>query len=120
MAALGPEKLSQLRGLLEQTHSTLEQQLSLGKLAASVVKLDQTTVGRVSRVDAMQQQSMAVSTREMAAQRLRKVQLALRNLDNGCYGFCSSCDEEIAPQRLLAKPEATTCLGCQDKLDRQQ
>lgn len=109
-----------LRSLLLQSHDELEQQMNIGKLAAGVVKLDQTTVGRVSRVDAMQQQSMAVSTRQMASQRLKKVKLALKNLDDKCYGYCERCDEEIPLQRLLAQPEANLCLMCQDKQDRQQ
>lgn len=120
MENLNPENLHALQNLLLQSQDELEQQMSIGKTAAGVVKLDQTTVGRVSRVDAMQQQSMAVSTREMASQRLKKVKLALKNLDKDCYGYCERCDEEIPLKRLLAQPEANLCLMCQDKQDQQQ
>ena len=120
MGSLSPENLQALRTLLLQAQGQLEQQMNIGKIAAAVVTLDQTAVGRVSRVDAMQQQSMAVSTREMAAQRLNKVKLALQNLANDKYGLCKRCDEEIALNRLLAQPESNLCLSCQAKLDGQQ
>lgn len=120
MEDLSTGNLQQLRDLLLQSQSELEQQLNISRMAAGVVKLDQTTVGRVSRVDAMQQQSMAVSTREMALKRLKKVKLALKNLEEECYGYCERCDEDIPVKRLLAQPEANLCLICQDKQDRQQ
>ncbi|PCJ23253.1 MAG: hypothetical protein COA96_12335 [SAR86 cluster bacterium] len=107
-----------MQRLLLQSVKELKQHLNISKAAAGIVTLDQTTVGRVSRVDAMQQQSMAASTREMATQRLKKVTLALKSLENDCYGYCSGCDEEIALNRLLAQPEANLCLSCQDKHDR--
>lgn len=120
MEDLSTDNLQQLRSLLLHSKDELEQQLNIGKMATEVVKLDQTTVGRVSRVDAMQQQSMAVSTRAMASKRLIKVKQALNNLDDECYGYCERCDEEIPVKRLLAQPEANLCLVCQDKQDRQQ
>lgn len=120
MESLNAQNLQQLRVLLLQSRDELEQQLNIGKTATEAVKLDQTTVGRVSRVDAMQQQSMAVSTREMASQRLKKVKRALQNLDEQCYGYCDGCDEEIAVKRLLAQPEANLCINCQDRQDQQQ
>ncbi len=113
-------QLQKLEGLLLQSEADLEEQMKISKSAADVVTLDQTTVGRVSRMDAMQQQSMAVSTREKTSLKLKRVQAALRAISTDIYGYCRQCDESIAYQRLLAQPEASLCLSCQEKTDRQQ
>lgn len=109
-----------LESLLLQSEANLEEQLNIGKAAADVVTLDQTTVGRVSRMDAIQQQSMAVSMREKASLKLQRVQAALRAITTDEYGYCRQCDERIAYPRLLAQPEAISCFTCQEKTDRQQ
>ena len=69
-------------------------------------------------MDAMQQQSMAVSTRAKAQASLRKVLLALKRMDYEDYGFCEQCDEQIQFKRLKVQPEASNCMKCQDRLDR--
>ena len=109
-----------LESLLLHSESDLQEHLQISKTATEVVTLDQTTVGRISRMDAMQQQSMAVSTREKALAKLKRVQFALRAIANDEYGYCQQCDEAIAFQRLLAQPEAIFCVSCQEKIDRQQ
>lgn len=120
MKELDSKSLSKLKKQLKQIEHDLEEQLSISKSAAGVVTLDQTSVGRVSRMDAMQQQSMAVSTREKSNRRLQKVRLALKNMETGDYGFCKKCDDLISSPRLFAQPEANLCLSCQDQSDRQQ
>ena len=109
-----------LESLLLHSESDLQEQLQISKTATEVVTLDQTTVGRISRMDAMQQQSMAVSTREKALSKLKRVQFALRAIANDEYGYCQQCEEAIAFQRLLAQPETIFCISCQEKIDRQQ
>ncbi len=118
MNQLTPSQLQELHSLLLATRAKLEQQLQDGESATDVVVLDQTTVGRVSRVDAMQQQSMAVSTRANAQVTLRKVIAALRCIDEEGYGYCSNCDEPIEFKRLQVQPQASHCLNCQDQLDQ--
>lgn len=44
--------------------------------------------------------------------RLRGINKALKNIEDGTYGKCSNCQKEISPERLKAKPEATTCITC--------
>lgn len=118
MDQLNPSQLQELHSLLLETRVKLEQQLQDGAAATDAVVLDQTTVGRVSRVDAMQQQSMAVSTRANAQASLRKVIAALRRIDEKDYGYCSNCDELIEFKRLRVQPQASHCLNCQDQLDQ--
>lgn len=118
MDQLSSSQLQELQALLLATRAKLEQQLDDGAASTDVVVLDQTSVGRVSRMDAMQQQSMAKSTRANAQASLRKVLAALQRIDAEDYGYCSHCDEPIEFQRLQVQPEASHCLNCQDRLDQ--
>ena len=77
------------------------------------VELDQQSVGRLSRMDAMQQQSMVKANRRTAQTRLIRVETALRRQDNEEYGQCVECEEEIGYARLKAQPEAPFCIECQ-------
>ena len=77
------------------------------------VELDQQSVGRLSRMDAMQQQSMDLAREERRRQRLAILAAALRRMDGDEFGYCLSCGDDIAAARLLADPAATLCAECQ-------
>jgi DnaK suppressor protein len=76
------------------------------------VELDQTTMGRLSRMDAMQGQAMAKAAERMRGQEAARIRAALKRIDEGDYGYCSTCGEEIAPKRLAVDPTIPTCIGC--------
>lgn len=78
------------------------------------VSLDQP-IGRLSRMDAMQQQSMAQANTRIARQRLAQVKAALMRYEQDEYGECVDCGEEIGFGRLKARPESPFCLECQQK-----
>ena len=96
----------------------LTEQLEISQQAAEIVTLDQTAVGRVSRIDALQQQSMAISTRGTAKLKLQKIATALKAMSKEYYGYCRQCDEPIPFKRLEIQPEALHCLSCQNKTDQ--
>jgi len=76
------------------------------------VTLQQDSVGRLSRMDAMQQQAMAqAEERRRGAERIR-IRAALERLDEGEWGWCVTCGEEIAEGRLRNDPSVATCLSC--------
>lgn len=77
------------------------------------VTLDQQSVGRLSRMDAMAGQNMAAATERARKAQIVKIDAALRRLDDGDYGYCIDCDEPIAPKRLEADPTASLCITCQ-------
>ncbi len=118
MGQLTSAQLQELQTLLLSMQAQLKQQLDDGASATEIVVLDQTSVGRVSRMDAMQQQSMAKSTRVNAEASLRKVAAALKRIADQDYGYCSKCDEPIHFKRLQVQPAASHCLNCQDQLDQ--
>ena len=82
--------------------------------AASTVTLDQSKVGRLSRMDALQAQQMAQETVRRRKLQLQKIDNALRRIESGDYGDCFKCGEEIAEARLNFDPASTRCVGCMD------
>lgn len=86
--------------------------------AGRTVVLDQSSVGRLSRMDALQGQAMAQATERRKQVQLRRVEAALARIAAGDYGFCQTCDEPIAPRRLAVDPTATLCIGCASTSER--
>ena len=76
------------------------------------VELDQQAVGRLSRMDAMQQQSMDTAKEARRIGRLRLIEAALRRLEEGDYGYCLNCDESISDGRLKLDPTFSLCIDC--------
>ena len=76
------------------------------------VDLDEP-IGRLSRMDAMQQQSMAAANRRNLEVRQQQVKAALVAMANDEYGWCRRCEEEIAFPRLEVRPESPLCIDCQ-------
>ena len=82
------------------------------KESRAPVGLDQQSVGRLSRMDAIQQQSMELATEDRRQQRLTALSAALLRIEAGDYGYCLKCDDEIAAGRLAADPAVSLCIGC--------
>ncbi len=76
------------------------------------VELDQTRVGRLSRMDALQHQAMAQETERRRQQELTRIDAALVRLRNGSYGDCVECGEPIANKRLDLDPSVLYCIAC--------
>lgn len=92
----------------------IEQLNSASKDSSDTVVLDQSKVGRLSRMDALQAQQMAQETARRRQVQLQKVESALRRIDTGDYGYCLLCGEEIGAARLGFDPASTRCMGCMD------
>ena len=80
--------------------------------SADTVVLDQTSVGRLSRMDAMQGQQMALEHERRRKETLLQIKSALLRIENDTFGYCLKCDEEIATGRLKINPTATRCVQC--------
>ncbi|MEM9500657.1 MAG: TraR/DksA C4-type zinc finger protein [Pseudomonadota bacterium] len=76
------------------------------------VTLQQDSVGRLSRIDAIQQQAMAQAQEHRRANAKRRVAAALDRLNEGEWGYCVTCGEDIAPARLKHDPSVATCVVC--------
>lgn len=111
--ALDAKQLEQLRSLLIEKQQQLGTQLSNPDSSTKPVTLDQQSVGRVSRIDAIQQQQMAIANQQQARQLLKRIELAIQRIEAGEYGACTHCGEPIAFARMQAQPFASLCIGCQ-------
>lgn len=80
--------------------------------ARAPVTLDQQSVGRLSRMDALQGQSIAQAAEQRRATEMARIDAALIRIDDGSYGECLRCGEEIAEKRLEIDPAATLCVDC--------
>jgi DnaK suppressor protein len=105
------DKNQQRKNLLALQQTLLKAQ-ETGDQAEETVELDQTRVGRLSRMDAMQAQAMSKETGRRRRQKLLQIEAALRRLEGDDYGFCQACGEEIAPARLEVDPAVLLCIDC--------
>ncbi len=109
---LNTAELQHFAEKLQQLKIEIEQLLSDSVDSSRPVDLG-LSIGRLSRVDALQQQAMAKANREAHQRRLVLIDAALRTLKGGRYGLCRSCEEPISLKRLEARPETPFCLECQ-------
>jgi DnaK suppressor protein len=112
-APLKPSEIDQLQALLIAQQRDLEALLGSAQTDTRPVALDQQSVGRVSRIDAIQQQQMAIASQQQASRQLRAIEQALQHIDRGEFGECRECGEAIAFARLQAQPFARLCIDCQ-------
>ena len=104
---------TELESDLRLLKQELEEQLQQLEQDSKPVELDQQMVGRLSRMDAMQQQQMAVASESHVRAHLSGVNLALAAISAGDFGYCRQCDEPIAWLRLKARPDSRLCVQCQ-------
>ncbi|CZF85900.1 TraR/DksA family transcriptional regulator [Grimontia marina] len=100
---------------LENLKAHILEELDLLKGHAEPVALDQPSIGRVSRIDAIQQNEMAKSNLRGLQRQLLEVNAALQRLEDDEYGFCEGCGMDIPDARLAIKPEVRFCVGCQEE-----
>lgn len=99
------DKLTDLRQGLVKENQT-------GKEATKTVELDQSKVGRLSRMDAIQSQAMAVETKRRREIKMHRVQSAIKRIEEDEFGYCTHCGLEINPKRLEFDPTALLCIDC--------
>lgn len=110
MAETAKQRLLKLREELESVTAT-------GDASAAIVELDQSKVGRLSRMDALQAQAMAQASGVRREKTLRSIGAALQRIDEGNYGVCEECDVAINPKRLEVDPVARLCIDCASELE---
>jgi DnaK suppressor protein len=79
------------------------------------VEVDQSSVGRLTRMDALQSQAMAAEVERRRELEVARIESALERIEQGEYGYCVSCGEPIAPRRLELDPATPFCLSCAER-----
>lgn len=98
--------------LLNEMRQQLIAQDDIAQDSQKTVVLDQQSVGRLSRMDALQQQAMANATQARRGQRALRIDAAFERMKEGEYGYCTNCGEVIPIKRLELDPTVATCVTC--------
>ena len=109
---LSDSDLQRFKSMLLKLKAELLKAGKTGQQAEEVVELDQSRVGRLSRMDAMQAQAMSIETGRRRRMHILAINTALACIESGDYGDCFYCGEIINPRRLEADPTARLCINC--------
>lgn len=101
-----------LRKRLLDMKAALQRDETISEAERAPVDLDQTSVGRLSRMDAIQVQAMALANQQRRKAELDRVNAALARIDGEDFGYCAVCGGEIAEARLANDPSVTACIRC--------
>jgi DnaK suppressor protein len=113
---LSDEQARELKEDLLALRAEIERLLGLTLEGSRPVDLDEP-IGRLTRMDAMQQQSLTRASREGLKVRLRQVKGALDSMEREEYGLCRRCGEPTGFRRLKVRPETPFCITCQEELE---
>jgi DnaK suppressor protein len=80
----------------------------------------ETSPDELDRIQHASNREEAIGNLERSSSRMREVQAALQRLDEGSFGICVGCEENISPKRLAAVPWAVYCIVCQEAADREK
>ncbi|SRR5690554_1843153 len=103
---------ARMRPLIEAEREELLKQSAATDADRRPVDLDQQSVGRLSRIDALQAQEMAKALEQRRKTRLIALDQALRRMEQGDYGLCADCGEPIDIRRLEIDPATVKCVAC--------
>ena len=112
---MNEDEIEYLRKQLLCLKSKLEEEEEAVEGNKETVELDQAKVGRLSRMDAMQQQQMALEESRRRQNQLLKIGGALHRIEKSDYGYCFICEEEIDIRRLSFDPTYTRCVKCMEE-----
>lgn len=116
MPDLSPEQIATFRAHLLEMKETIEEALRQSA-GDKPVERSGSTIGRLSRMDAMQVQAMVEMGRRQLEIRRARIDAALQAMERGRYGVCRECKAPIALSRLEALPEAPFCMPCQESFE---
>lgn len=105
-------ELAAYQARLESLLTELHAHSASGAEDRRTVELDQQSVGRLSRMDALQRQAMAKATEARRAGLEKRIRAALARIAAGEFGYCGDCGDEIAQRRLDLDPTVPTCISC--------
>jgi DnaK suppressor protein len=109
--------IDDMRARLLKLREDLESVAATGDRSSQVVELDQTRMGRLSRMDALQAQAMSQESGRRREMMLRKITAAIERIDKGNFGLCQTCEEPIHRKRLEFDATALLCIQCAQKAE---
>ena len=113
---MAQEDQAQLVARLHTRRTATSESIELLAASTRPVELDQTTQGRLSRMDAIAQQQMALASRSQLLAELKRIDAALERVEKGVFGRCARCQADIDRERLQADPAITFCIDCVEEI----
>ncbi len=111
-------KLEKIKAIIQQKLAALQALHAEAEAGCDTVTLDQSCVGRLSRMDAMQAQAMNQAAQRRRSIEIARLEKALANIKSDDYGYCEQCDEPIIEGRLMLDPATQYCIQCAEKLEQ--
>jgi len=105
-------QIEHFSNMLNNMRQQLSAQDDVAQDSRKIVVLDQQSVGRLSRMDALQQQAMANATQARRGQQSKRIDAAFTRMKDGEFGYCTDCGEDIPIKRLELDPTVATCVTC--------
>lgn len=106
---------SHYKNLLQSSLDSLKETENTAQESAQTVELDQSKVGRLSRMDAMQQQAISQEQNRRRELQKKRIFAALKRIEDDEYGYCHACGEAINEKRLQIDPATLYCVNCADQ-----
>lgn len=117
MEALTEDQLGQLRQALEQRLAQLEHQLST-ELVTDGLPVQEVETSPADKATNRLLNDLAIEAKDHLAAQMAAVRKALAKFEDGSYGMCEQCGNDIGFARLLARPEAALCITCQSRMEK--
>ena len=105
------DRLAYFRKRLEELEREIREDMDANPEDSGVVDLD-SSIGRLSRMDALQNQQMALELKRRQENQLLRIENAFKRLAKGQYGLCGKCKKPIEENRLEVFPDTVTCVRC--------
>jgi DnaK suppressor protein len=105
-------KVKKFKTQLSERRIEVQRLIEVGKASRDPVELDQSRMGRLSRMDALQNQAMALETERRRNVELQRIDAAMKRIGEDEFGYCLSCGEDIGDKRLSLDPTAPLCIDC--------
>ncbi|HVW11416.1 MAG TPA: TraR/DksA family transcriptional regulator [Bryobacteraceae bacterium] len=107
---------------LEKFRKTLEAKQA--ELSGALRNRDEIVIEKapdaLDEVQLAGERELAIRNLDRDSNMLRQIRRALARIEDGSYGICLHCDEEISPKRIAAVPWAAFCIKCQEQVDRHE
>jgi DnaK suppressor protein len=112
-AMLSPKKLQNFRNLLDGKLGELQSEAT--KTVSGMTSYEETFADPTDRATLESDRNFTLRIRDRERKLIAKIKEALERIENGTYGICEVCGEEISEARLKARPVTTLCIDCKTK-----
>jgi len=113
------------KATLEEFRELLQQQLDellreAGKTASEMADEKTNFPDPTDRASLESDRNFELRIRDRERKLIGKIREAIERIEDGTFGICESCEEEIGEARLKARPVTTMCIDCKTEQERQE